>query len=122
MIEAAGTVVDAGVETAAPVASLSTVRELPTPPSVEPVVSPTPTKRPPATTARVDLVTRLRRKLVGIVPQRNINSPGSALSECRSCRHARRAGHRAPRSGPGQNAIRALDADIARARQRPSAL
>ena len=118
MIEEAGTVVDAEVETAAPVTSLSTVRELPTPPSVEPVVSPKPTKQPPATTARVDLVTRLRRKVFGIVPQAQyqLTRLGAlGMTGLAAMLAAVVIGLGA--LIPGQNAIRALDADIARATQ-----
>ena len=124
MTEVAGTVVDAEVETGAPVAtaapvtSLPTVRELPTPPSTEPVVSPTPTKQPPATTARVDLGTRLRRAVVGIVPhaQYQLTRLGAlGMTGLAAILAAVVIGLGAV--VPGQNAIRALDADIARAKQ-----
>jgi hypothetical protein len=119
MIEAAGTVVDAEVETPAPVTSLSTVRELPTPPSVEPVVSPTPTKQPPAASAaRVDFITRLRGTVVGIVPhaQYQLTRLGAlGMTGLAAMLAAVVIGLGA--LIPGQNAIRALDADIARAKQ-----
>jgi hypothetical protein len=118
MIEAAGTVVDAEVETAAPVTSLSTVQELPTPPSVEPVVGATPTRQPPATTAPVDLVARLRRTVVGLVPhaQYQLTRLGAlGMTGLVAILGAVVIGLGA--LIPGQNAIRALDADIARAKQ-----
>ena len=125
MIEVAGTVVDAEVETAAPVetaasvTSLPTVRELPTrPSSVEPVVSPTPTKQPPAATARVDFITRLRGTVVGIVPhaQYQLTRLGAlGMTGLAAMFAAVVIGLGA--LIPGQNAIRALDADIARAKQ-----
>lgn len=118
MIEAEGTVVDAEVETTAPVTSLSPVRDLPIPPSMEPVVSPTPTKQAPATTARVDLVTRLLRTVVGIVPhaQYRLTRLGAlGMTGLAAMLAAVVIGVGA--LIPGQNAIRALDADIARAKQ-----
>jgi hypothetical protein len=119
MIEVTGTVVDAEVETAAPVTSLPTVRELPTPLSVAPVVSPTPTKQPPAATAaRVDFIARLRGTVVGIVPhaQYQLTRLGAlGMTGLASMLAAVVIGLGA--LIPGQNAIRALDADIARAKQ-----
>lgn len=118
MIEVAGTVVDAEVETAAPVTSLLTVRELPTPPSEEPVVSPTPAKQLPAAAARVDLITRLRGTVVGIVPhaQYQLTRLG-ALGTTGLVAILAAVVIGLGALVPGQNAIRALDADIARAKQ-----
>jgi hypothetical protein len=124
MSEVAGSVVGTEVETAvpvemaAPVTSLPTVRELPTPASAVAPVSPTPTKAPPAATARVDLVTRLRGTVAGIVPhaQYQLTRLGAlGMTGLAAILAAVAIGLGA--LIPGQNAIRALDADIARAKQ-----
>ena len=129
MTEVTGTVEGTEVETvapvemAAPVTSLpTTVRELPTPPSaVAPVVTPAPTKAPTAATVRVDLITRLRGTVAGIVPhaQYQLTRLGAlGMTGLAAIIAAVVIGLGA--LIPGQNAIRALDADIARAkRQHP---
>jgi hypothetical protein len=85
---------------------------------LEPVVSPTPPKQPPAAAARVDFITRLRGTVVGIVPhaQYQLTRLGAlGMTGLTAMLAAVVIGLGA--LIPGQNAIRALDADIARAKQ-----
>jgi hypothetical protein len=131
MTEVVGTAEGADVEVAARVTSLPAVLEIPAPapaavvPQAAPVVSvapvgPTPAKAPLADTTRVDFVTRLRETLVSIVPhaQYRLTRLGTVgIAGIATLLAA--VAITVSALIPGQNAISALNADIARAMKRP---
>ena len=109
------------VETAAPITTLPTVRELPIPATAAaPAVSPTPAKSPPA--ARADFVARLGATAVGILPrvQYQLTRLG-ALGIAGIAAVLAAVVITLTAVVPGHNAIRTLDADVARSmRHSPS--
>jgi hypothetical protein len=112
------TVINEEVGTTTPSMSLSTLQELPTP---APVAAPTPAKAPSAPAARVGVLTRLHGTAVGFIPhaQYQLTRLGAlGLTGAAALLAAVVIGLGA--LIPGQNAIRVLDADIARAKQHPS--